>query len=139
MAYSFAFDRKSKVLLARFEGRVTDDGMVDFYGVAKRLIARAPEFRGTIVDFSPVAEFEVSPETIRQVAWAPPIDSETSRPTVIVAPSPPAFDVMWILATQGQETRPNLHLVKNMEHAHAILGMADATFERLDGSGWPAH
>lgn len=129
MPFSFAFDCANKVLLAKLEGRITDEVMLEFYGAAKRLVASAPNFRGTIVDFSPVAAFDVSPETMREVAWSPPIDPEPSRPVVAVAPGAQAHDVMWILAAEGHETRPNFHLVKSMEHAYAIVGITNAKFE----------
>ena len=131
MPFSFAFDSANKVLLAKFEGRITDETMLEFYDVAKRLIASASVFRGTIVDFSPVAEFEVRPETIREVAWSPPIDPEPSRPFVAVAPTAQVFDIMWILPAEGHETRPNFHLVKSLEHAYAIVGITSANFEPL--------
>ena len=73
MAYSFAFDDANQIFLVSFEGRVTDELIVDFYGAAALQIARMPALRGSIVDFSPVAEFAVSSETIREVAWSPPL------------------------------------------------------------------
>ena len=129
MPFSFAFDCANKVLLARFEGRITDDVMLEFYSAGRQLVANAADFHGTIVDFSPVAAFDVSPDTMREVAWSPPIDPEPSRPVVVVAPGARAHDVMWILAAEGHETRPNFHLVRSMEHAYAIVGITNAKFE----------
>jgi hypothetical protein len=139
MAFSFAYDSANRVLLAKFEGRITDETILEFYDLAKRLIASAPRLRGTIVDFSPVAEFAVRPETIREVAWSPPIDPEASRPFVAVAPTAQVFDVMWILPTEGHETRPNFHLVKSMEHAYAIVGITSAKFETLSPAELSQH
>jgi len=128
MAFSFAFDSATRVLLARFEGHITDEVMEDFYHRAKHRIATASELRGTIVDFSPVVEFKVTPEMVREVAWSPPIETDASRPVVAVAPSAEVFEIMWILVTEGQETRPNFHLVKSLEHAYAIVGITNPNF-----------
>jgi hypothetical protein len=129
--FSFAFDYANQVFLVTFEGRVTDELILDFYRAAARLIVKMPELRGSIVDFTPISEFAVSPETIREVAWSPPVDTEASRPRVLVAPSAGALKLAWTFEKHGAETRPSLHIVKSMQHAYAVLGITNPKFEPL--------
>lgn len=138
MSYSFYFDRENKIVLARFEGRVTDELLVDFQRVGARRVVATVEFRGTIIDFSGVTAFDVSTQTARMLAWEQPIDPDSSRPRVMVAPENHIFGICRVFASHGEDTRPNLHVVRSMEHACAIVGLVKPQFEPLpqaDSSG----
>jgi hypothetical protein len=131
MSYSFYFDRQNKIVLARFTGRVTDDVLTEFQRAGARRIVATVDFRSTIIDFSDVDEFEVSAETARVLAWEDPIDPDSSRPRIMVAPEDAVYGVCRIFASHGEDTRPNLHVVRSMEHAYAIVGVLKPKFEPL--------
>lgn len=129
MPYSFYLDSDNGVVLARFTGRVTDEQFADFHRVGARRMLASLQFRGSIIDFSDVSSFEVAAETIRAIAWEPPIDPDPSRPRVIVAPEAFVFGLCRIFASHGEDTRPNLHVVRSFEHAYAILRVLQPKFE----------
>ncbi|HTU35560.1 MAG TPA: hypothetical protein VMF66_17280 [Candidatus Acidoferrum sp.] len=129
MPYSFYLDSDNHIVLARFTGRVTDEVFAEFFRVGGRRGFASLQFRGAIVDFSEVTSFEVSPATVRTLAWEPPIDADASRLRIIVAPEAHIFGTFRIFASQGEDTRPNLHVVRSLEHAYVILGAVDPKFE----------
>jgi hypothetical protein len=129
MPYSFYLDSDNAIVLARFTDRVTDELLTEFHHVSAPRMFALLQFRGSITDFSDVTSFEVSAETIRVLAWEPPIDPDPSRPRVIVAPEDHVFGLCRIFASHGEDTRPNLHIVRSFEHAYAILGVVHLKFE----------
>lgn len=128
MPYSFYLDSDNGIVLARFTGRVTDELFAEFFRSGGRRVFASLQFRGSIVDFSGVTSFEVSPGIARTLAWEPPIDADASRLRVIVAPEAHVFGTFRIFASQGEDTRPNLHVVRNLAHAYIILNVADPKF-----------
>jgi hypothetical protein len=132
MPYSLYFDSQNKIVLARFEGRVTDELLTQFQRVEARRIVATQDFRSTIIDFSDVGLFEVTAGTVRMLAWEEPPDPDSSRPRVMVAPEDHVFGLCRIFASHGEDTRPNLHVVRSMEHACAILSVAKPKFGPID-------
>jgi len=132
MPYSFYFDSENRIVLVCFDGRVTDELLSEFQRIGARRIVATMDFRGTIVDFSDVDSFEVTAETVRTLAWEEPADPDSSRPRVMVAPEDHVFGLCRIFASHGEDTRPNLHVVRSMEHACAILSVAEPKFEPID-------
>lgn len=128
MPYSFYLDSDAGVVLARFTGRVTDELFAEFFRGGGRRAFASLQFRGSIVDFADVTSFAVSPGIVRTLAWEPPIDADSSRLRVIVAPEAHVFGTFRIFASQGEDTRPNLHVVRNLAHAYIILGIVDPKF-----------
>lgn len=131
MPYRIEIDSANQILMGRFEGQVTDQLLSDFYRYAAPKIIAATQFRGSIVDFSAVTSFDVTPETIRALAWSRPADSDFSRLRVIVAPAPKVFGLARMFASHGEETRPNLHVVRTMQQAYAVFGIIDPQFEPI--------
>jgi len=66
MAFRFEFDRANGILLARFEGQLTDESATEYYE-AIRKYAIATDARSGIWDLSSVTEFGVSAEFIRRL------------------------------------------------------------------------
>ena len=128
MAYRFEFDDTNRILQCRFEGRVTDEGLTNFYGLAGEFVASLDP-RGGIVDLSDVISFEVSVQAIRRLAKLPPVMPRTSHPRVIVAVSSQIFGMARQFEFEGEITRPNLHVVRSSAEAWAILGIRDPKFE----------
>jgi hypothetical protein len=130
MPYYFEFDPKNRILRGRFEGPLTDELLKEYYGVAGGYFERTGA-RAGITDLSAVTSFEVSPQTIRELASAPPAILDREFPRFIVAPSPPIFGMARMFELGGQDTRPNLHVVRTMKEVCVILGVTDPKFELL--------
>ena len=130
MPYYFEFDPKNRILRGRFEGPLTDELLKEYYGVAGGYFERTGA-RAGITDLSAVNSFEVSPQTIRELASAPPAILDREFPRSIVAPSPPIFGMARMFELGGQDTRPNLHVVRTMKEVCVILGVTDPKFELL--------
>lgn len=136
MPYSFHFDSANRIVLIQFTGSVTDELLTEFHHVGGRRVFASLEFNGSITDYSNISSFEVTPETIRTLAWEEPIDPDSwRRPRVIVAPEPHVFGLCRIFASHGADTRPNLHVVRRLEHAYAILSVVNPKFEPIGELG----
>lgn len=131
MPYSFYLDSDNGIALARFTGRVTDELFAEFFRGGGRRAFASLRFRRSLIDFSDVTSFEVSPGIARTIAWEPPIDADASRLRVIVAPESHVFGTCRIFASQGEDTRPNLHVVRSLAHAYVILGVVQPKFEPI--------
>jgi hypothetical protein len=95
--FRFEFDSANRILLARFEGRLTDELLQEFYRAAgKYWTATNP--RAGIADYSSVTEVAASAEVIRQLANQNPTADVDGCPRLIVAthaciwPSPDVSD-----------------------------------------------
>lgn len=130
MPYHFEYDSQSKILMAKFEGQVTEELIRDCYQAWKSLIA-VTDLRGNLADLSNVASFEVSPEAIRVIAALAPVDPIASRPRVVVAPESHIFGFARMFEVFGEATRPNLHAVRTLREAYALLGITSPQFKPL--------
>ncbi len=128
MAFRVEYDSVNQILAIRFDGCVTDELLLSFYRVDAPKIIAATKFRASIVDFSEVTALEVAPATLRTLAWSEPIDQESSRPRVIVAPSDHIFGSARIFAAHGEDTRPSLHVVRTLRQAYAVLDVVHPQF-----------
>jgi hypothetical protein len=128
MPYYFDFDSANRILRCRLEGKITDEGLREYYRAAGEHSALTGS-RATVLDMSSVTFLEVSPQTIRELANSPPAIKDPSRPRCIIAASPQVFGMARMFELQGQETRPNLHVVRTQKEAWAILGVAKPKFE----------
>lgn len=128
MPFLFDFDPANGVLRCRVEGRVTDGLLKDLYARATEYVAEKPP-RAGIMDFSGVTGIQVTTETIRLLAKAPPVMRDMNSPRFIIATAPKAFGMARMFELIGQHSRPNLHVVRSLEAACAILGVKDLRFE----------
>jgi len=132
MAYRFEFDPVNKILLMRFEGRLTDESTVEFYEACWKYAAATDASAG-IVDFSSVTEFAVSSEILRQLArQKSALPNATRRPRVVVAPQTHAFGLFRMFQIVGEDTRPLLQVVHTMDEALAALGVQSPHFDPLE-------
>jgi hypothetical protein len=116
MPYHFEFDSISRILRCRLIERY--DAQI------------APH--GGILDMSGVTAFDVSPQTIRELASLPPAMADASRPRCIVATSPEIFGMARMFELHGENTSPNLHLVRTQNEAWAILAVREPKFEPIE-------
>jgi len=72
MGFVMDFDARNNILRVTLEGQVTDAILSDGYATASRYVASHPPCRG-IWNLSEVTQFEVSSDTIRELAGSSPI------------------------------------------------------------------
>ena len=131
MGLRFEFDSVNKILLARFEVRLSDESLVELYSAIRQYFG-STDARGGIVDLSSVTEFSVSSESIRQLAQTKPAITDMTRPRIIVAPSPEGFGLARMFQSSGIDTRPLLGVVRTLEEALAALDIQAPHFEPLE-------
>ena len=129
MGYFFEFDAANNVLRCCWEGQVTDDLLMEFYSGATKVVGARPSCRG-IVDFSGVAAFDVSSDTLKRLATLPtPLGVESML--LIVAPKDVVYGLSRMFSIHSEQTRPNLQIVRTMDEAFSVLGIASPQFSRV--------
>lgn len=130
MTYRFDFDSTNQILRGQLEGRVTDEDLKEFYQLAREHVVRTSPRVG-IADLSAVTSFEVSPDTIRDLAKSSPAMPDPSEVRFIVAPAPSIFGLARMFQVEGESTRPNLHVVCTLREVCAILGVQKVNFNPI--------
>jgi hypothetical protein len=130
MPYDFEFDSANRLLRCRFVGKITDEALREYYRAAAKYSALT-DAHASVLDMSSVTFLEVSAQTIRELANLPPAVADPSRPRCIIAPAAQVFGMARMFELQGQETRPNLHVVRTEREAWAILGVSKPKFEPI--------
>lgn len=128
--FHFEYDATNKIVRGKFHGDVTPESLMDYYQTASALV-KAKEFRAAITDFSDVASLGITLDLIRELAALPPIDPNTSRVRIVVAPGVLVFGLARLFQWFGKEKRPNLQVVRNLDQALALLGIAEPHFHRI--------
>jgi hypothetical protein len=132
MAFRFEFDPVNKILLARFEGQLTNEA-AEAYHDALGKNWRATEARAGIWDLSGVADFAVAADFLRNLAKRKPITPGlTDHPRFIVVPVTAGYGLMRMFQIAGETTRPLLHVVRSVDEALAALGAQSSNFEPLE-------
>jgi hypothetical protein len=130
MPYSFDFDPANGILRCRLAGVVTDDIVKDFFREGARVAGRTHPAAG-VIDLSAVASFEVSAQALREQSKIPPAVSGPGLRRVVIAPSPDVYGMMRMFELEGEEVRPDIHVVRTEQQAWAILGVKNPRFEPL--------
>ena len=130
MPYTFDIDSTSRILRCRLNGRVTDDVLKKFFAAGSVHAVRVQPSAG-VVDMSEVNLFEVSAQTIEELAKSAPAFNDPKLRRVVIASSPEIYGMMRMFEIQGEETRPNLHVVRTEREAWAILAVRKPRFEPL--------
>jgi hypothetical protein len=131
MGFRFEFEPVHKILLARFEGRLTDKSLGEFYRAGLKHWA-ATDARAAISDYTS-AEWAVSAKFVRELAnWEPDVAEPVKRPRIVVAPSTVGFGLARMFQIVGERKRPLLQVVRTMEEALAALGIESPHFEPLE-------
>lgn len=128
MPFQFDFDFGNKILRCRFTGRVSDDELKEYYVAARRYTTQS-DAHGAFTDFSEAISVDVSPQTVRALAGLPPAMPDVSRLRCVVAPTDKVLGLARMFELHGEETRVNLHVVRTVKEALAILGVLEPTFE----------
>ncbi len=131
MGSRFEFDAVNKILLARFEGRLTDESLGEFFQTGLKYWA-ATDARAVISDYSS-AEWAVSAEFLRELAnQEPAVTDPAKRPRIVVAPTTVGFGLSRMFQIVGERKRPLLKVVRTMDEAFAELGIQSPHFEPLE-------
>lgn len=131
MGSRFEFDPVNKILLARFEGRLTDELLGEFYRTGLKHWA-ATDASAVISDYSS-AEWAVSAEFLRELAnQEPAVTNPSKRPRIVVASTTVGFGMSRMFQIVGERRRPLLKVVRTMDEAYAELGIQSPQFEPLE-------
>jgi hypothetical protein len=131
MAYSFEFDPVNAILQTRFSGQVTDELLRSYYFAAGKLAARMHP-RAAILDLTDAASFEVSPQTLRDLAREAPALPDVTAPRFVIAPTDYLYGMARMFQLLGEETRPLLHVVRSRNEVFAALGVPEPKFEPVE-------
>ena len=131
MAYAFELDANSRVLLFRFFGSVSEQRIGQFYREAGAQIERVRP-RAAIFDFTGVTSFEVSSESVRDLADSPPLIPEVSCPRIVVAPASHIFAMSRMFQILGERSRPSFGVVRSTAEALALIGLEHPDFKALE-------
>ena len=131
MGLRFEFDAENKILLGKFEGRLSDESLVESYQ-AIRKYSVATDARAGILDFSLVTEISATSDMIRNLARQDPaMPDAVHRPRVLVAPATHLFGIARMFQIVGERKRPRLTVVRTLDEAFAALGVKSPHFEPL--------
>src|SRR5579863_9782456 len=130
MAFRFEFDAEHKILMMRFEGRLTNESLAEVYQ-AIRNYANATNPSAGIWDFSSVTEFSVSSEFIRHIASLEPGTPEPTRRRFIVVRHSLGFGLARMFGIVRERRNPLLKVVYTLDEALKELGVPSPRFEPL--------
>ncbi len=131
MGFQFEFEPVHKILLARFEGRLTDKSLGEFYRKGLKHWA-ATDARAVISDYTS-AEWAVSAEFLRALAKEEPAVTEPAkRPRIVVASTTVGFGLARMFQIVGEHKRPLLKIVRTLDEAYAELGIESPHFQPLE-------
>ena len=136
MPFRFEFDSAHRILRGVFSGPVTDESITTFYQMVPEYSAEFDPLAG-ILDLSAVTSFEITIPTIRRLAWSEPAMPHPDRPRFIVANASHIFGMARMFESEGENTRPNLHVVRTERDVWAILGIQNPRFEPLPSKQYP--
>ncbi len=132
MAFRFEFDPVNKILLARFEGQLTNDSATEYHdALGKHWRAKNPS--AGIWDLSAVTEFALASDFLRTLARRKPVTPGlTDHPRFIVVPEKVGYGLMRMFQIVGESARPLLHVVHTLDEALGALGAQSPHFEPIE-------
>src|SRR5271155_2700912 len=132
MAFRFEFDPVNKILLAQFEGPLTNESAAEYHDALGKNW-RATDARAGIWDLSCVPVFAVAADFLRSLAKRKPISPGlTDHPRFIVAPETAGYGLSRIFQIPGRSTRPPVHVVRTVDEALTALGAQSPHFKALE-------
>jgi len=134
MRYQFEFDPENKILLLRFEGRLTDELVSELYWAIRKYSTLTDASAG-IWDLSPVTEFAVSSEFIRDLAdREPAMRDPANRRRFLVAPAMLGLAISRMFEIAVEHENPKFRIVLSLNEALAAIGVQSPHFEPLESS-----
>jgi hypothetical protein len=129
--FRFEFDPVNKILLLRFEGRLTDELLAQICRTA-RIHWIATGARAGIGDYSSATEFPLSAELVRTLARQAPMPEPTERPLFIVMRNTAGYGLARMYQIVGDLAQPLVSVVRTLDEALAALGVQSPQFEPLE-------
>lgn len=131
MGYRFEFDSGNNILRCSWEGRVTDEHLLEGFSAAVKLVASHTS-RKVIDDYSGVTEFDVSSRTIERMAKMQqvPLGGIDSM-VVVIAPKDLIYGLARMFSSINDQIYPNVHVVRTVRQAYALLGITSAQFSPI--------
>jgi hypothetical protein len=134
MPFRFEFDPVNRILLARFEGQLTNHSAMEYHDALGKNW-RATQPCAGIWDLSGVSDFAVAADFLRSLAKRKPISPGlTDHPRFIVVPETVGYGLMRMFQIAGERERPLLHVVRTVDEALTTLGVQSPHFEFLESS-----
>ncbi len=132
MPYRFEFDPLNRILLARFEGQLTNESAAEYHDALGKNW-RVTDARAGIWDLSAVTGYTLASDFLRNLARRKPVTPGlTDHPRCIVVPETAGYGLMRMFQIAGEPVRPNLHVVRTVDEALKILGAQSPHFESLE-------
>jgi hypothetical protein len=126
MTYRLGFDARNRILLVTVAGELTRDSYLDAYDAIDRFMATAGPC-STILDFSEVERFDLSPQFAREIGeMRPAVPVGMKR--IVVAPQPVIYGTARLVATRREGTGGELTLTQTLAEAFARLGLDSPHF-----------
>jgi hypothetical protein len=124
------FDARNNLLLQSYQGRLTDEVLVEGCDQAEKYFVSHPPSR-IITDFSEVTTVEVSSHTIRTLAATAPILPVLFE-RILVVPQNALYGIARMFQILTEKTSPDLRIVRSMDQAYQSLGINSARFSQID-------
>lgn len=126
MAHRLEFDATNKIVRLSLEGAETDQDVLDAQAALKAFWDRCGPWN-CIVDCTGVTDLPLLSETIRFIAHKPPIISADCF-EIVVAPTDAEFGLARMFEAVGEESRPNVRVVRTMREALDLIGVESPDF-----------
>lgn len=126
------FDERNFVIRWKLDGEVTDELFAEYVRLSAATIPTLPA-KALILDLTGASSFKVSAAALRELASKVPT-LPGRFPRVIVARSDLTYGLSRMFAILSEEKRPNLHVVRTMEEAYALLKMRSPEFRPISRS-----
>ena len=130
MTYRFDHDAAHGILRLRYIGKISDELIKKAYKATPEAVLKTNP-RGMIVDLTEVTQFDVSTQTIHELADYQPTVKDPSVPRIIVAPTPYLFGMSRMFQILGEHTRPMLQVMSSADEAYAQLEVTEPKFKPL--------
>jgi hypothetical protein len=127
------FDATNNILRVTLEGQLTDAILLEAYATAARYVAGHAPCYG-IFDASGLTKFEVSSDTVRELARSSPI-IPAGYMRVFVAPLDSVYGMARMFQILGELTRPDFHIVRTTDEAYRLLRVKSPQFSRVNQPG----
>jgi hypothetical protein len=131
MHIQLEIDTTRRFFRCQFVDFLSADSIREVRATASKLLAVHGPLIG-VIDFSAVPGADLRAQDMRELAALPPVIQDRDFARFIIAPSPTLFGLARMFELLGQETRPNLHVVKTAKEVWVILGIAEPQFELVE-------
>ncbi len=130
MGTSLSIDERTRILLIRFEGVVTDEVLLGGYR-RMRLWYAENGYCGNISDFSGVSSFEVTGAAVRGLASNTPL-VPGNFVRIICAPQDEVYGMCRMFEMMGSERGNRVDIVRNIEDAYGLAEIDGREFRTIE-------